>query len=192
MPSAPHLRLVQEDVSPASSGLDALSRSPVDPRDRAGVFKRFAPYVGRIAFRLLGRQDEVDDVVQDVFLSAQRGLDALRDEGAVKAWLATVTVRKSQRRLKRRRLRISLGLEEEADYSNVATGGAGPADRTLLREVYAALDRVPTAERIAWTLRHVEGEKLQNVATLCDCSLATAKRRIAMAHARILEEVGDD
>lgn len=87
---------------------------------------------------------------------------------------------------------MSLGMDDEVDYGNVADTGADAADRALLSEVYEALDRLPADERIAWSLRHVEGEKLQNVANLCNCSLATAKRRIASAHARLLEEMGHE
>jgi RNA polymerase sigma-70 factor (ECF subfamily) len=49
------------------------------------------------------------------------------------------------------------------------------------------LDAVPADQRIAWTLRHIEGEQLEAVADLCGCSLATAKRRIT-AVSRTLEE----
>jgi RNA polymerase sigma-70 factor (ECF subfamily) len=42
---------------------------------------------------------------------------------------------------------------------------------------------------VAWTLRHVEGESLEEVAVLCDCSLATAKRRIASAHEKIKQRL---
>ena len=54
-----------------------------------------------------------------------------------------------------------------------------------MSEVYGALDGLPARERVAWTLRHVEGESLEQVALLCDCSLATAKRRIASAHEKL-------
>ena len=54
-----------------------------------------------------------------------------------------------------------------------------------MNEVYRALDAISAPERVAWTLRHVEGESLEEVALLCDCSLATAKRRIASAHEKI-------
>jgi RNA polymerase sigma-70 factor (ECF subfamily) len=48
----------------------------------------------------------------------------------------------------------------------------------------------------AWELRYVDGHKLEQVASLCDCSLATAKRRIAAADAIVRQhvqlEVADD
>ena len=49
----------------------------------------------------------------------------------------------------------------------------------MLEALYAALAALPVDERLAWTLRHVEGSTLEEVAVGCGCSLATAKRRIA-------------
>jgi RNA polymerase sigma-70 factor, ECF subfamily len=46
--------------------------------------------------------------------------------------------------------------------------------------------------RIAWMLRRVEGLPLAEVATLCDCSLATAKRRITDADRCVAAHVGGE
>jgi RNA polymerase sigma-70 factor (ECF subfamily) len=54
------------------------------------------------------------------------------------------------------------------------------------------LARVPVDCRAAWVLRHVEGEQLDAVALACRCSLATVKRRIAVAQSRIDEALGHD
>ena len=59
----------------------------------AELFRRYAPYVATIASKLLGRDDgELDDLVQDVFIEAHRGLGQLRDAHAAKGWLARITV----------------------------------------------------------------------------------------------------
>jgi len=50
---------------------------------------------------------------------------------------------------------------------------------------------VPTQERLAWSLRYLEGEPLDMVAASCGCSLATAKRRISAAK-RVIDEVFGD
>ena len=71
-----------------------------------------------------------------------------------------------------------------------------PERRALLARVYQVLDKIAVEQRLAWTLRYVEGEKLERVAEQCGCSLATAKRRIASAqrvvarHVRIAEVPG--
>lgn len=144
----------------------------------ADWFRRFAPYVARIGYRLLGRDEEVDDLVQDVFVAAHRGLGELRDEAAVRAWLAVVTVRTARKRLRRRRILQFLRLDDQPAIA-AAPGGAEP--RAELALLGAALDRLAVTDRIAWVLHHVEGETLERVAGLCGCSLATAKRRIRAA-----------
>jgi RNA polymerase sigma-70 factor (ECF subfamily) len=157
--------------------------------DRA--FRLYSRYVAYISLRILGRPDDVDDVVQQVFLDAQRGLKGIRDAQAVKGWLATLAVRKSVKKLRRRRLRRFFGVDEDFDYGKVAQEQANPETRTLVAEIYRVLDELPAEQRSAWVLRHVEGEKIERVAELCGCSLATAKRRIAAAHAVLYAELED-
>ena len=88
-----------------------------------------------------------------------------------------------------------LAMYERAGFGmylvELKSDGVSAEDRVLLANVYRVLDRVPTAERVAWSLRYVEGVALDEVARLCECSLATAKRRIAAAQAQIHEELGD-
>jgi RNA polymerase sigma-70 factor (ECF subfamily) len=155
------------------------------------LFRRYSSYVAAIAHRLLGRDDDVDDTVQEVFLAAVRGLGAIRDPLAVKGWLARITVRVARRRLRKRRLRSFLGLDDPAAYGNITDPGATPEHKALLGRVYRVLDGMPINERIAWALRFVEGEPLENVAQLSGCSLATAKRRIAAATRTINEAFAD-
>lgn len=176
----PHIRLVEPEEP---------LRAEAAPEGLEGAFERYAPYVAAIGLRILGRRDEADDLVQDVFLAATRGLERVRDPRATKAWLATVAVRTARKRLRRRRLKMMLSLESEVDYGDIADDQASPETRALLSSVYRVLDRLPVDDRLAWTLRHVEGEKLERVALLCDCSLATVKRRISRAHAAIQEAV---
>ncbi len=153
------------------------SRPTVD-----SAFRAYASYVAAIGRRLLGRDSELDDVVQDVFLASVRAIPRLGNPEAVKGLLATITVRIAARRLRRRRVRAFLGLDDAPDYAEVAAPGATPDQRLLLARLYAQLDRLPAAIRIAWTLRHLQGERLEDVARLCGCSLATAKRRISEGH----------
>ena len=180
-PSRSPLRLVR----PASTHAPADADTPVDPGDLDAVFRRFAPYVAKVGARLLGRADEVDDLVQDVFLDAIRGLRSLREAGAVRAWLATVTVRHARRRLRRRALWSVLGLDRGVDAELLVDEGASPETRAEVMAVYRALDGVAADARIAWILSVVEGHALEEVAALGGYSRATAHRRIQTAQAAV-------
>lgn len=186
-PRGEALRLVQPD-NDVSGPVSGVQQQPVTLE---ALFRAYSSYVAAIALRLLGRDDDVDDVVQDVFLSAWKGATNLRDPGAIKGWLATVTVRTARRRLKMRRVKMFLRLDDDPDYGNVAAPGASPEEKALLSRVYVVLDGLPVDQRLAWTLRYVEREQLDDVARLCDCSLATAKRKIAAAQQAISAALAD-
>lgn len=176
-----HLRIVEtRAVDPAASA----------PLSDTELFTRFSPYVAGIGFRLLGRNTEVDDLVQDVFFAAFKQREQLRDLSAAKSWLAVITVRKARLRLRRRRLRQFVGLDTLPPLEHEDPALA-PDDHALLSRVYQILDRVSVECRLAWILRYVEGEKLEQVAERCGCSLATAKRRIAAAQAHLQSEMDD-
>jgi RNA polymerase sigma-70 factor (ECF subfamily) len=151
------------------------------------VYRRFAPYVAATAHRLLGRDEEVDDTVQEVFVIAVRGLKKVRDPEAVKGWLACIAVRVVRRRLRWRRARRMVGLDT-VHLPSLVDRSASPEKQALLLQVFDALDGLATSERLAWSLRYLQQEKLEDVAQQCGCSLATAKRRIAAA-SRKMEEV---
>ncbi len=67
--------------------------------------------VAGLACRLLGRRDDVADVVQEVFLAAFRNLRRFRGESSVATWLTTITVNKCRSHIRRRRLSVRAWLE---------------------------------------------------------------------------------
>jgi RNA polymerase sigma-70 factor, ECF subfamily len=150
---------------------------------REGLYERFSPYVARLAFRLVGRDGDVDDLVQDTFLEAFRDMPEVPDAEQARRWLATVTVRLAGRRLRRRRIATFLGLDDGAhDDEHLLAPGASPETQAMVARVFEVLGGLPVRQRLAWTLRHVEGEALEDVARLCACSLATAKRDLGAAN----------
>ncbi len=180
-------RAEMQMVEPSSRS-EAVSANRLAPEQ---LFRAYSAYVAAVAHRLLGDDLDVDDTVQEVFLIALRGAASIRDVGAVKGWLASVTVRVARRRLRTRRVKSLLGLADAPTYEGVADNAATPEQRALLMQVYGALEKVPVNARIAWVLRHIEGERLDEVAVLSGCSLATAKRRIAEAERLLREALGD-
>jgi RNA polymerase sigma-70 factor (ECF subfamily) len=178
---APALRVVQAPPSAEA------------PLTFEQIYRRYSRYVAAVVLRLDPGVPDLDDVVQDVFLAAASGLKRIRDQNATKAWLATVAVRMVRRRLRLRRMWRWLGIgDDDRPPASLVDGGSNPVDRLLLAAVYEVLDAMAVDDRVAFVLHHIEGEKLEAVARICRCSLATAKRRIARAQAAINQRVGDD
>jgi RNA polymerase sigma-70 factor (ECF subfamily) len=145
------------------------------------IFRRFAPYVGAVVLRLIGRPGDVDDVVQDVFIQAHRGLPRLRDKDAVRPWLRRIAVRRAQRWLRTRWVRRWFGDSDFDAETDLVDATANPEERAQIAHVYRTLERMNKDERLAWVLRFVEGETLEQIAELLGCSVSTVQRRLRSA-----------
>lgn len=150
------------------------------------LYLRYARYVAGVVYRLMGDDGELEDVLQDTFVRASERLGSLRSAGHVRPWLVTIAVRFAKARLARRRRRGRL----DREVTHQSPTASDPRDRAPADELYAALDQIPEKLRIPWFLSRVEGEKLEDVATACGCSLATVKRRIAEAQSRLDRRLG--
>jgi RNA polymerase sigma-70 factor, ECF subfamily len=179
-------------ISDGTSGIALrLVERPAGEFSLDQIYRRYCRYVAAVILRLEGRNAEVEDLVQDVFVEAARGLRRLRQPEAIKGWLATIAVRTVRRRLRLRRVRRFLGLDREAGPTLIDPA-ASPLDRLLLRAVYRVLDDLPVEDRLAFALHTIEGETMEAVARLCGCTYATAKRRVARAQKAIEENLPDD
>ena len=177
-------------VRPVTTGRDVTDADLVRRACRGDrwaeemLYRRHAEFVLGICGRLLRHPSDAEDVVQDAYVDAFEQLTSLREPQLFRRWLTGIAVHKVHRRLRRRRLLRILGfadLHTEQSLESCLASGASP-------EVYAdivcldhALRNLADAARIAWQLRYVEGYRLEEIAELCHCSLATAKRRIANA-----------
>jgi RNA polymerase sigma-70 factor (ECF subfamily) len=128
----------------------------------------------------------VDDLVQETFLEALKGIGALEDAGAARAWLVTIAVRRARTLLARRRRRAFFAFWAK-DYAPQASD---PRDRQPVDELYDMLGRLPEELRIPWVLHRVEQLSLPETAAACEVSLATVKRRIADAEERLSTRFG--
>ncbi|HYQ01480.1 MAG TPA: sigma-70 family RNA polymerase sigma factor [Polyangiaceae bacterium] len=154
---------------------------------REALFRRYARLALGLAYRILPRDADLDDLVQDSFLAAFQRLDRLSNPQAFQAWLSSIVVRTAGKRLRRRRLQVRLGLlrSEPIDVEQVLSRGAPPDIATELRAVYGLLDQLSVEERIALVLRRVERLEIPEIAEQMKLSTSTVKRRLSAAEARL-------
>ncbi|HEY1533295.1 MAG TPA: sigma-70 family RNA polymerase sigma factor [Polyangiaceae bacterium] len=196
---APRLRLIpgsgasaEREREPASTAEDEQLVARARHSDLLAfeaLYRRHAGFALNLAVRIQGTATDAEDIVHDAFLRASERLGELRDGSAFRAWLGSIVVRLVRTRLRRRRLLSSLGLAslEPIELDAIASPSADPESRVLLAQVYSLLQTLPADDRIAWTLRYVDHHRLEAVASLTDCSLATAKRRILRAQRYLTE-----
>jgi RNA polymerase sigma-70 factor (ECF subfamily) len=178
------------DPAPArATDADLVGRAKAGDRAaEEAIYRRHVRYIGGMVARLLGSRAEAEDCVQETFAIALERIGAVREGDALRAWLAQIAVSQVRRRFRKKKLLRLLGLDrgaEDAELEAFAWTGTSPEVSADVARLHALLACLPSEQRIAWSLRHVEGHALEEVAGACGCSLATAKRRIAAADARV-------
>lgn len=185
---------VGQSIVPSISDEELAGRLMAgEPWAREAFYRRYVKAVWCTALRLVGDRADADDVVQDTFVEALRDVSKLREPSRMRAWLLQITVHQAHRRFRKRKLMRRLGLErsqEDGVLETLAKPGASTEARAELACIDRVLSRVSANQRFAWMLRHVEGLSLEEVAEACDCSLATAKRRIARTAQHLEAELG--
>jgi RNA polymerase sigma-70 factor (ECF subfamily) len=163
-----------------------------DRWSRDVLYRRHAHYLLAISTRLLSNRTEGEEVVQDTFVVGFEHLGSLREPSALRAWLTRIAVNLARRHLRKARLLQVLGLDrgsEDSTLEALAAPTMRPDDRAEFALVDRVIRRMAANLRIAWMLRRVEGLALAEVASACECSLATAKRRIAAVDAEMEHHV---
>jgi RNA polymerase sigma-70 factor (ECF subfamily) len=144
------------------------------------LYDRMGKRVNGLVWRMLGPDPDHDDLVQQIFMNVIAGVGGLRDAAKLDAWVIGVAANTVRHELRRRKWAGWFSLRLRANRPAVT--GEVPSERLLLpRAFYRALATLRTDDRLILCLRYLEEYTLPEVASLCGCSLATAKRRLSRA-----------
>lgn len=169
-------------AGPTDAALVVAARAD-EPWAKEALFRRYVAMVNGLGYRLLGRDTELEDLVQDSFVEAWRSLPKLEQPQAFASWLGSIVIRTAHKMIRRRRIATRLGLRrsEPIDVDELISPTAPPDARSELKAIYRLVESLPTGTRTAFILRRVEGLPLDDIAKFLGTSLATVKRRIADA-----------
>ncbi len=148
-----------------------------------------------IAWRLLGGDGAAaEDVAQEAFARAHRGLGRFRDDAKLSTWFYRILVnevRREQRRWILRRRRDADTGEPDAHPDPRSENGAARPDPALRRRIGRALERLPRGQRETFVLVHLEELTLSEAAASTGRALGTAKSHLHRALRALRAELAD-
>jgi RNA polymerase sigma-70 factor (ECF subfamily) len=189
------MRLVAASTEEAEGASDLdLARALIEGKSHAAelAWERYSPLVHRIVSRAIGPDAEVEDVTQEIFYRLFSRIRTLRKPEALRSFVISFAIRIVKWELRRRRARRGLTLSETGDVPDEQMMVMDAENRYALRRLYGMLDRLSTRERLVLVLRHVEGMTLEEIAAAMELSLATVKRGLRRASARVSQMVDAD
>lgn len=123
--------------------------------------------------------NDVDDVVQETFMRAFRGLASFRGDSTARSWLLTIARRVfldfSHRRAKEAKV-VSLLMTSSLTVSNLVS-----ADEVELVGWHDLVSRLPGEFREAFVLVRIFGFRYDEVASILGCPRGTVQSRVARA-----------
>jgi len=134
--------------------------------------ERLRPFVARRV-----PSSDVDDVLQDVFLRAQRALPDLRDEERFGAWMYRVA-RSAIAESHRQRERHPLADLETTEPLEIDSDSPTPLETEIAAYLVPLISRLPSPYRETLTLTELEGFTQQAAADALGVSLSGAKSRV--------------
>jgi RNA polymerase sigma-70 factor (ECF subfamily) len=151
------------------------------PAAVAELFDRYSSVVRSVLTRALGNPHDVEDIMQETFLTVVRRAPTLRKPSALPSFVVSVAIRLARNELRRRNIRRWIGLGEAKYVAHVSDD---PIAREGLRRLDATLNLLDPTSKLLFILRHVEQMELRELAEVEQVSLATLKRRLARAERR--------
>jgi len=143
-------------------------------------------------YRILGGNNEIEDLVQDSFFQVLKSIGGYRGDAALATWIGRIATRVAFAYI-RKRPRIPTPLEsvahvpeDRADVEHQAIA------REALRRLYAALDRVEAKQRIAYALHVIDGRSMREVAALTGATIVATKSRVWRARREVNRRAAKD
>jgi RNA polymerase sigma-70 factor (ECF subfamily) len=184
-----NVRDLDPDLAAAAPTDDAQRRLVADAQAGDAVaftrlVERYGPPVHALCLASTLDQGEAEDLVQEVFTAAWRGLPRFRGGAAFSTWLFAITRNACVDRARRRRARpAAVPLDAALELAAVEPERRG-------REVLAAAAGLPATLRQAVLLRDLQGLAYEEIAELEGIPLGTVRSRIAEGRARLAAELG--
>jgi len=194
-PEAPSLQTAGDDLPLIQSILRG------DERAFEELAGRYEAALFRLAWRMLGNEEEARDIVQETLLRVYRALNTFDQSRRFSTWILRIATNLCIDRYRRRKFRtISIDVDEDEDgrapvvlVDHGPPPDAGHGAHSLAETVGRLTDRLPAIYRAILELRYKQGLAYEEIAEVLEVPLGTVKARLHRAHHQLkelLEEEG--
>lgn len=141
-----------------------------------------------VVSRIARDRDDVDDLVQDVFVLAYRSIHSFRGDSSFSTWLGAIAVNTTLKHVKRRKTRQAVSIDDPDTGLGdvlVASDQPSPEDAAEARmrsdAVRKAIDSLPEKQRTVVMLHYFEDLTCEEIAARLRCSVGTVWSRLHYA-----------
>ncbi len=155
------------------------------------IYRRYERRIYNTVFQVVRNEDDAADITQEAFIRAYRSLKNLRSDEAFVSWLFRIAINLSRNQLRSRphfrvesldEFATSEENEQELQIPDLSHDPARLAETQEMQQtVRKAVLGLSAAHREVITLHHLEGMRVDDIATILHCSVGTVKSRLSRA-----------
>ena len=186
------------EKTPPELSLDALKSGDRD--EFARLVDVYSVPIYRLAIKMLGDQQDAEDMLQNTFLNAFKHIRSFEERSSLATWLYRIAANEALMMIRKQRPETNLtdtSLEDDEgeDYSPVqfVDWCCLPEDELLSSEARNRLDqaiqRLPERLRIVFILRDLEGLSIEETSQALDLSQTAVKTRLLRARLNLREQL---
>jgi RNA polymerase sigma-70 factor (ECF subfamily) len=154
------------------------------------LVNRYQKLVVHIIGRLIQRQEELEDVCQDVFLKVYQNLGKYRNECKLSTWIATIAYNTSINYLRKFKKVVEVNPDDSAAMRNLMDFGSGGYEQDdLHRYIREQIELLPVQYRTVLTLYHLEEFSYQEIEQITGMPEGTVKSYLFRAKALLKEKL---
>jgi RNA polymerase sigma-70 factor (ECF subfamily) len=177
-----------------------------DPSAFDEMVARYWNRIYSMVNQLLRNPQDAEEVTQDAFIRAHRGLDKFRGDSAFSTWLYQIATNLARNRYwywwrRKRDKSVSfdapIGPDNETTLADIIPAEVEtPGDITVTQEfvtrIGKGMERLGAKHREILILRNVKNLSYEEIADILGISIGTVKSRIARARESLRAKLGDD
>lgn len=176
--------------------LDIIARAQAGEEEAFRMLvERHGRSVFRLAYRLTGRPDDAEDVVQETFLKVFRSIDTFEERARFDTWLYRVTSNSAMDLIRRRQRHDSRAAPLDQAGAGLPLEAAIPGpdhlagSRQLGGRIAAAMEQLTPGERAAFCLRHVDGLSIAEIGETLGLRASAVKNAIFRAVQKMRQQL---
>ncbi len=138
---------------------------------------------------VVGRTDEIDDIVQTVFLEIHRSIPKYKGQSKLSTWIYRIAVNVALQYIrKRKRRKVFLFFKDEERNAEQLAVDLRPRyeSRDLMKRLCLHLEKISEKKRVVFVLHELEGLPVDKVAEICDVPVNTVRSRLHAARTEVM------
>ncbi|TKJ41095.1 hypothetical protein CEE37_05355 [candidate division LCP-89 bacterium B3_LCP] len=165
------------------------------------IVSRHQDLVYNLALKLVGNQEEAENILQETFLKIFEKLDTFRGDSSLQTWIYRIATNAALMSIRQRKGGV-ITFDEEVDFTPTAkyermlrSLSSDPLDQLLDAEFKGALqkamDDLPDSWRIPFVLKDIEGLSLKEISDQLDTTVPSVKAALHRGRNALRDSLAD-